>query len=154
MSRVDVRVDETIHRMGDRIIEVEYVYTETQVSGDSRKYSIKVKRTDYERTAMTITKATLPFDQFVKVLRPFMMGEHASADIPEAFRLLDNDRSGTIDIGELATFMPVIVPDGNPYMLLHHIQKVDQNCDYKLNLTEFTNLIKNGVGRDIALGRL
>ncbi len=50
--------------------------------------------------------------------------------------------------------MPVIVPDGNPHMLLHHVQKVDKNHDYKLNLAEFTELIKHGVGRDIALGRL
>lgn len=154
MAKYDVRVDETIHRMGDRVIEIEYVYTETQPNGDNKKYSILVKRPDYERLATTIAKPTLPFDKFVKVLRPFMMGEHAAADIPEAFYLLDSDHSGTIDIGELAAFMPVIVPNGNPYMLLHHIQKVDQNNDYKLNLAEFTNLIKNGVGRDIALGRL
>ncbi len=50
--------------------------------------------------------------------------------------------------------MPVIVPDANPYMLLHHVQKADKNCDYKLNLQEFTDLINQGVGRDITLGRL
>jgi len=83
-----------------------------------------------------------------------MLVHHAADDIPEAFRLLDTDHSGTIDIGELAAFMPVIVPDGNPHMLLHHVQKVDKNHDYKFNLAEFTELIKHGVGRDITLGRL
>jgi Ca2+-binding EF-hand superfamily protein len=68
-----------------------------------------------------MNKKTLPFDSFAKVLRPFMMGKHASEDIPEAFRLLDTDHSETIDIGELAAFMPVIVPDANPHMLLHHV---------------------------------
>ncbi|CAF1569665.1 unnamed protein product, partial [Adineta steineri] len=68
--------------------------------------------------------------------------------------LLDADHSGTIDIGELAIFMPVIMPNASPYMLLHHIQKADKNCDYKLNLQEFTLLINQGIGRDIALGRL
>lgn len=151
---VDVRIDETLHRMGDQIIEAEYVYTETQSNGDTRNYRVLVKRQDYQRLATGMNKPTLPFDQFVKVLKPFMMGHLAATEIPEAFRLLDTDRSGTIDIGELAAFMPVIVPNGNPYMLLHHIQKVDKNNDYKLNLAEFTDLLNRGIGRDIALGRL
>ncbi|CAF1408678.1 unnamed protein product [Didymodactylos carnosus] len=83
-----------------------------------------------------------------------MMGPQASQDIPEAFRLLDTDRSGTIDIGELAAFMPVIRPEATPYMLLHHVEKVDKNGDYKLNYDEFNALVLAGVGRDIVLGRL
>jgi hypothetical protein len=150
----EIRVDETLHKNGDRIVEAEYVYDEVRGSGDARTYRVLVKRQDYERLAATITKPTLPFDKFLKVLRPFMLGRHAADDIPEAFRLLDADYSGTIDIGELAAFMPVIVPDGNPYMLLHHVEKVDKNHDYKLNLAEFTDLINRGVGRDITLGRL
>lgn len=150
----DIRVDETIHRKGDQIVEAEYIYNETHGNGDNRNYRITVKRQDYERLAATITKPTLPFDKFVKVLKPFMIGQHAAAEIPEAFNLLDSDHSGTIDIGELAAFIPVIVPNGNPYMLLHHIQKVDKNNDLKLNLAEFTDLINKGIGRDIALGRL
>lgn len=149
----DIRVDETIHHSGGQIVEVDYVYNEIH-NGDTRNYRVAIKRQDYERLAATINKPTIPFDSFTKVLRPFMMGKHASEDISEAFRLLDTDHSGTIDIGELAAFMPVIVPDANPYMLLHHVQKADKNNDYKLNLQEFTALINAGVGRDIALGRL
>jgi Ca2+-binding EF-hand superfamily protein len=152
-NQFDVRVDETVHRNGDRIVEVNYVYQETRNS-DVREYRVAVKRQDYERMTGKMNKPALSFDSFAKVLRPFMMGQHASEDIPEAFRLLDTDHSGTIDIGELAAFMPVIVPDANPYMLLHHVQKADKNNDYKLNLEEFTALINQGVGRDIALGRL
>jgi hypothetical protein len=150
----DIRVDETIHRNGDQIVEAEYIYNEVRGNGETRNYRVSVKRQDYEQLSSKINKPTLPFDKFVKVLRPFMIGQHAAEDIPEAFRLLDTDHSGTIDIGELAAFMPVIVPDGNPYMLLHHIQKVDKNNDYKLNLAEFTALVNGGIGRDITLGRL
>jgi len=153
-NRYEVQAEETLHRNGDQIIEAEYIYNEKRDNGETRKYQVSVKLQDYERLAATINKPTLPFDKFVKVLRPFMIGHHAADDIPEAFRLLDADHSGTIDIGELAAFMPVIVPDGNPYMLLHHIQKVDKNHDYKLNLAEFTALINQGIGRDITLGRL
>jgi hypothetical protein len=153
-SQCDVQVNETVRRNGNRIDEAEYIYYEICGNGEQRKYHMAVNRSDYERLAATIQRPTLSFDSFVKVLRPFMMGHHAAEDIPEAFRLLDFDHSGTIDIGELAAFMPVIVPDGNPYMLLHHIQKVDKNYDYKLNLAEFTALINRGIGRKIALGRL
>jgi len=150
---MDIRIDETVHQNAGRIDEVEYVYHETR-NDNAKEYRVAVKRQDYERLAATMKKETLPFDSFTKVLRPFMMGKHASEDIPQAFRLLDSDHSGTIDIGELSAFMPVIVPDANPYMLLHHVQKADKNSDYKLNLQEFTDLINQGVGRDIALGRL
>jgi len=150
----DILVDETVHLDGGRIVEVNYVYNEKHANGETRNYCVAVTRQGYEKIAATIKKPTLPFDSFVKVLRPFMMGHHAAENITEAFHLLDSDHSGTIDIGELAAFMPAIVPDANPYLLLHHVQKADKNCDYKLNLEEFTALIKQGVGRDIALGRL
>ncbi len=152
-NKTDILIDETIHQNAGRIVEVEYVYHESH-DGNAQDYRVGVKREDYERLAASVNKSTLPFDSFAKVLRPFMMGKHASEDIPQAFRLLDADHNGTIDIGELAAFMPVIVPDANPYMLLHHVQKADKNSDYKLNLQEFTDLINQGVGRDIALGRL
>jgi hypothetical protein len=153
-NQSEVRVDETIHHSGGKIAEVDYVYVETRANGEVRDYRVAIKRQDYEQLASKIKTPTLPFDSFAKVLRPFMMGKHASEDIPEAFRLLDADHSLTVDIGELAAFMPVIMPDANPHMLLHHVQKADKNGDYKLNLDEFTALITQGVGRDIALGRL
>ena len=153
-NKIHVQVDETLHRNGDRIVEAEYVYRGTHPGGEIRTYRASVKRQDYDGLTATTTKTALPFDKFMKVLRPFMMGHHAAADIPEAFHLLDTDHSGTIDIGELAAFMPVIVPDGNPHMLLHHVQKVDQNNDYKLNLAEFTALCNRGIGRDIVVNRL
>ena len=149
-----VRVDETVQMTAGRISEISYVYTETQASGVATNYNVTVTRQQYERFDPKLNKPTLPFDSFVQVLRPFMMGKYASEDIPKAFKALDTDHSGTIDIGELAAFMPVIVPDANPYMLLHHVQKADKNGDYKLNLAEFTELINRGVGRDITLGRL
>ncbi|CAF1456405.1 unnamed protein product [Adineta steineri] len=150
----DVRVDETVVRQGNRPVEVDYTYTETWKNGNQKTYQIQVKRADYERLATSRNKSTaLSFDDFTKVLKPFMMGKFASEDIPTAFRLLDADNSGTIDANELAAFMPIIVPNSSSHMLLHHIQKADRNNDYKLNLQEFTSLINQGIGRDMALGR-
>ncbi|CAF1465729.1 unnamed protein product, partial [Adineta steineri] len=72
---IDVRVDETVVRQGDRLVEVDYIYTETRENGDQRNYQITVKRPDYERLATSMNKSTLSFDNFAKVLRPFMMGK-------------------------------------------------------------------------------
>ncbi|CAF4241132.1 unnamed protein product, partial [Adineta steineri] len=64
---IDVRVDETVVQQGDRFIEVDYVYTETRKNGDQRKYQISVKRAEYERSAASLNKSTLSFDNFAKV---------------------------------------------------------------------------------------
>ena len=153
-QEMDIRIDEIVTHSAGRVDEVIYEYTETPKGAAKKTYNISVKRADFDRFATLCNKPMLPYDQFLKVLRPFMMGKHAEADIPEAFRILDTDHSGTIDIGELAAYMPIIVPDANPYVLLHHVQKVDKNSDYKLNLSEFTDLIKQGIGRDISVGKM
>ncbi|CAF3349150.1 unnamed protein product [Rotaria sp. Silwood2] len=153
-DKYTIRVTENLNWIGSQINDVEYRCEEIHDNGDRVNYRVAISRVDYERLAATSSPRPIPFNSFTKVLRPFMLGRHALDDIPEAFRLLDSDHSGTIDIGELAAFMPCIVPNANPYMLLHQVQKVDKNCDYKLNLSEFTELIKRGIGRDLALGRL
>ncbi|CAF3394324.1 unnamed protein product [Rotaria sp. Silwood2] len=91
-------------------------------------------------------------DNFVKVLPTFMMGKYAIEDVPEAFRLLDIDRSGTVDITKLHEFICVILPIANPYLLLHQIQKFDKDGDYKLNFNEFKAFIAEGFGRDVSCG--
>ncbi|CAF0960686.1 unnamed protein product [Rotaria sordida] len=154
-QRNEFQVEEILRRNpAYQIVEAKYQYQERNSNGKERVYGVKVSRQAYEELAATISKPTLPFDKFVKVLRPLMMGTHAAAYIPGAFNLLDSDNTGTIDISEIAAFMPVIVPGASPHMLLRIIQKVDQNRDYKLNLNEFTNLVKRGIGREIAIGRM
>ncbi|CAF2764961.1 unnamed protein product [Rotaria sp. Silwood2] len=148
-----LRIHEILHRKGDQITEAEYVFDEILTNGKTRQHRVHVKREDFERLAATIKKPWLPFESFTKVTRPLLMGHQAAEDIPEAFRLLDMDNSETIDIGELASFMPAIIPNSNSYMLLRYFQPADTNNDYKLNLDEFTAFIKKEVIRDLALGR-
>ena len=150
----DVVVEETVHQDAGRIVGVDYIYTENRPEGGRRHYHVAIQRQHYERLAARTMKTTIRFDHFIKVLRVFMMGHYASEDIPEAFRLLDTDYSCTIDMNELAAFLRVIEPDANPHLLRHHIQKADRNGTSKLNLAEFTDLVNQGIGRDIALGRL
>ncbi|CAF4864205.1 unnamed protein product [Rotaria sp. Silwood1] len=148
-----LRAREILHRKGNQITEAEYVFDEIHANGKVRQHRVSVKKEEFERLAATLKKPTLSFDDFTKVTRPLLMGHHAAEDIPEAFRLLDTDNSDTIDIGELAVFMPAIVPNSNSYMLLRYFQVADTNNDYKLNLDEFTAFIKKGIVRELALGR-
>ncbi|CAF3749898.1 unnamed protein product [Rotaria sp. Silwood1] len=148
-----IRAREILHRNGNQITEAEYVFDEIHANGKVRQHRVSVKREEFERLTATLKKPTLSFDNFTKVARPLLMGHHATEDIPEAFRLLDTDNSDTIDIGELAVFMPAIVPNSNSYMLLRYFQVADTNNDYKLNLDEFTAFIKKGIVRELALGR-
>jgi Ca2+-binding EF-hand superfamily protein len=153
-DKYPTRVNEFLHRKGDYITEAEYVYDEIHPNRTKRQYRVHVRREEFERIAATLKKPTLTFESFTKVVRPFLMGFEAVKDIPEAFQLLDADNSDTIDINELAVFMPAIVPDSNPYMLLRYFEKADTNSDYKLSLEEFTAFVEKGVIRDLALGRL
>ncbi|CAF1372701.1 unnamed protein product [Adineta ricciae] len=145
-----------LHRInfGDQITEAEYVYDEILGKGKVNQKRVHVRREVFEQIAATIKKETLPFEDFIKVVRPFLMVESALADIPEAFSLLDTDKSNSININELAVFMPAIVPNSNQYLLLRYFQPADTNNDYMLSLEEFTEFIKKGVVRDLALGRI
>ncbi|CAF1155792.1 unnamed protein product [Adineta ricciae] len=150
----ETRVHEHFHRKGDQITEAEYVYDEILGKGKVNQKRVHVRREVFEQIAATIKKETLPFEDFIKVVRPFLMVESALADIPEAFSLLDTDKSNSININELAVFMPAIVPNSNQYLLLRYFQPADTNNDYMLSLEEFTEFIKKGVVRDLALGRI
>lgn len=146
-------VHEFVHKKDDIVTEVEYVYEEIQ-DGKKRHHRIHVKRENFERLSAELKKTSLSFEDFTIVVRPFFLGEEATKNIPEAFHLLDADQSGTIDIAELALFMPAIIPGSNQYMMLRYFQAADKNKDYQLSFEEFTDFIKKGYIRDLALGRL
>ena len=152
-ENIDVVCHETLRRSNGKIIEVIYQYTETQKGATLSSYDVSVKREDYDKVSAPVGKEKLLYDRFLKVLRPFMMGLYAADDIPRAFEILDADSSGKIDVNELAAYLPAIVPDATASMLLNHLKKVDSDSDYKLTLTEFTELIIRGIGRDISKGK-
>lgn len=148
-----LRIEEVIHKKGDKISEVEYVYDEIFPKGKTRQHRVSVKRDEFERIALANKKPWFTFENFTKITRPLLMAPEAEEDIPEAFQLLDLDKSESIDINELAIFMPAIIPGSNEYMMLRYFQPADTNKDNKLSLDEFTAFIKKGVIRDLALGK-
>ena len=77
------------------------------------------------------------------------MGFYLNDELKQAFQVLDKDQSGTINIEELTSFLPVINEYATTDALKNYIKKVDQNTDGTLNYDEFRTLILKGIGRDI-----
>jgi Ca2+-binding EF-hand superfamily protein len=169
MANLSYSVTESIYRRYGRIIKLVYDYEESQEQTELnlltqkqdhtrqyRHYQATIKRDEYERMIETymFDKDKLPFDSFVCILRPIMMGTYVGNELEEAFNLLDKDQSGTIDIDELADFLPVIHSDVTKKTLLHYVGKVDINSDQKLNFDEFTDMVLRGIGRDIVCGHI
>ena len=167
MNNSDYSVTETVRRRLGKIIEIIYDYEEnrdqeiqevmqTKHEHLSRTYQASIKREDYERIAATLyqDRPVLPFDSFVHILRPFMMGSYAADEIEEAFRLLDRNYSNTIDLDELAAFLPVIHPSMKKETLIDHMKKVTNTIDQQINFDEFNQMILRGIGRDIICGHI
>jgi Ca2+-binding EF-hand superfamily protein len=159
MACLNYAVLETIDRRNGQTFELIYVYEqaenkdqdliEAKKTGQARQFKWSIRREDYEEMAKIGVKNALPFDSFVSVLRPFMMGTYSPDSIKEAFSILDRDESGRIDIDELTVFIPFIQPSLTKDIVARYIELVDTNNDRQLNLDEFTNLITRGIGREI-----
>ena len=151
----EIRIQEVVQNKGDKLAAVEYIFNELLGREKVKQYRVTVKKEAFDDVAATIKKWTIPFDSFITVARALLLGDQAEQrDIADAFELLDTDKSETIDLNELALFMPAIVPGSNVHMLMRHFQKVDANSDYHLNMEEFTDLIKRNIVRDLAIGRI
>jgi hypothetical protein len=158
-------VTESIYRQYGQIIKLVYEYEENQEQfeldlltqkQDHRHYRAIIKRDEYERIIQSnmSDKDSISFDDFVRILRPIMMGTYVGDELREAFYLLDKDQSNTIDIDELADFLSIIHSEVTKDILLHYVGKIDINTDQKLNFDEFTDMILRGIGRDIVCGHI
>ena len=167
MTELNYTVSETIYRRSGDIVEIAYEYEEvkqeqieenmqTRQEKRARTYHASIKRHEYERLANKVQyqRNVLPFDTFVIVLRPFMMGTYAVEEIRDAFRLLDRNSSNTIDLDELSAFLPVIHPNITKETLLNCINKVASHDDQQINFDEFRQMVLKGIGRDIACGHV
>jgi Ca2+-binding EF-hand superfamily protein len=167
---IDYTVTENVHRnRSGQILQVDYVFEETSIvetpiSSSStiarqgrekrnRTYDASVTRQQYETLARQISNA-LSFDAFVNVLRPFIMGFYGNDELEKAFHTLDRDRSGTIHIDELGSFLPILNDTVTGDVLRDYVRKVDENFDGTMNYDEFRTLVLRGIGRDIICNHL
>ncbi|UJR38587.1 hypothetical protein I4U23_031251 [Adineta vaga] len=114
----------------------------------SRVYDTIIKRKQYEILAENI-RNVLSFDDFIRILRPFVMGYYEDNQLKQAFQILDKDQSGTINIEELANFLPIINEFATTEALKNYIKKVDIDVEDTLTYDQFRTLILKGIGRDI-----
>lgn len=164
-------ITETVHHnRSGQVIQIEYEFDETIVVENStsssssaigrtnrekrnRTYDVNITRDQYEIVAHQQENA-LPFDAFVTVLRPFIMGYYVNDELKRAFSTLDRDGSGTIHVNELGSFLPIINETLNTAALYDYVHKVDDNFDGRMNFDEFRSLVLRGIGRDIICNHL
>src|SRR5690348_7007470 len=103
---LEFTVTETITRHHGQLDEINYDFEEVHVESvslgitqkkerRSRIYTASITRRQYHQIAQSVPDA-LTFDEFVQVLRPFILGFYEKYELEHAFSILDRDRSGTI----------------------------------------------------------
>jgi Ca2+-binding EF-hand superfamily protein len=165
---VEYSVTEHVHRnRSGHVVQVDYQFEElvviettpslsttitsiTKMNTErrTRSYNSSVTREQYQ----DLTRQSLnplSFDNFLIVLRPFLMGFYDSTQLEQAFQTLDRDHSGTIHINELCSFLPILNDAITTDALHNYIRKVDENFDGNINYDEFRALVLRGIGRDI-----
>ncbi|CAF4241004.1 unnamed protein product, partial [Rotaria sp. Silwood2] len=137
LTNLEFTATETITRNNGQINQIHYQFEEFTVKNVSLGITNKQER------------HTLSFDNFVPVLRPFIMGYYQHDELKQAFQVLDRDCSGSIHIDELTRFLPIINEYTTSDTLKNYIRKVDINTDGNLNYDEFRSLVLKGIGRDV-----
>ena len=165
---LEYSVTENLHRNRiGQIVQIEYQFEETVVVESkstgtlirqskekrNRSYDTLITREQYENLTQRLSNR-LPFETFILVLRPFIMGFYTSDELERAFQVLDRDRSGTIHINELNVFLPLLNDTIDSNALRNYVEKVDENFDGNMNYDEFRSLVLRGIGRDIICNHL
>ncbi|CAF1072070.1 unnamed protein product [Rotaria sp. Silwood1] len=156
---LEYTVTETVITLSGLVIEINYEFDEITVENVKRGTSVKQERRsrsyvanitrEHYNALVRRTPGALEFDEFIHVLRPFMMGFYKHNELERAFHILDKDRSGTVHVNEISMFLPVINESATHGMLKNYIKQVHSNVDNNLNYDEFRALILKGIGRDI-----
>ena len=167
---LEYSVTESVHRnRAGQVTQIDYLFEETVVietpssssSGITRQnrekrnrtYDVSIQREQYQTLARSLAN-TLTFDAFLDVLRPFIMGYYTNNELERAFYTLDQDRSGTIHLDELSSFLPILNETITSTGLRGYVLKVDENFDGRMNYDEFRSLVLRGIGRDIICNHL
>lgn len=163
---LEYTITEQIHsNRAGQIVQIDFQFDETTVvesastAGTSamkrtnrekrnRTYETSVTRDQYDKLAKRL-QDPLAFDEFINVLRPFIMGFYLANELERAFYTLDRDHSGSIHIDELSSFLPLLNENVDNVALRNYVRKVDENFDGNMNYYEFRTLVLRGIGRDI-----
>jgi hypothetical protein len=157
---LEFNITETITRSYGKINKIDYQFGEVSVKylsvgmgnlteRHSQISDISIERKQYNQLAKR-TPNSLSFDQFITVLRPFMMGYYQHDQLEQAFQVLDEDQLGIIHIKQFLTFFTIIDGCITTDTIKEYIQKFDiNNKNEYLNYDQFRTFVLKGIGRDI-----
>ncbi|UJR18953.1 hypothetical protein I4U23_022082 [Adineta vaga] len=122
-------------------------------------HSRTVTKQEYKRANVSSSVPKLAWNEFIQVLQVFMLGnnQERESDIARAFDILDQGRRGlynrTISLSdglispdELRAFFSILTDE---YRVDLCVFLADTDGSGKINLSEFTRMVKSGLARDI-----
>jgi Ca2+-binding EF-hand superfamily protein len=161
---LEYAVTEAISRIKGTITEIKYEFEEFNVEQSSfgiahvrekrsRIFDMSTTREQYNRT-FNQNSNLLSFDNFILVIRPFVMGYYLNDELEQAFKILDKNSSGYITVEKLAVFLPVINDNVTIDAVKNYIKNINLNNTDNLTYDDFRTLILRGIGRDIICHRI
>jgi Ca2+-binding EF-hand superfamily protein len=157
---LEYSVTESITRLDGTITAISYEFEEFNVAHAassitrsserrSRIFDVQATRQQYNQSIKQ-NAGLLSFDNFVLVLRPFMMGYYLNDELEQAFKILDTNKAGHINIDKLVSFLPII----NEHVTIDSLKQYVKNINYDnpiedLTYDDYRTLILKGVGREI-----
>jgi Ca2+-binding EF-hand superfamily protein len=161
---LEYAVTEYISRIKGTITEIKYEFEEFNAEHlsfgiakvtekRSRIFDMSTTREQYNRI-VNQNANLLSFDNFVLVIRPFVMGYYLNDELEQAFKILDKNSSGYITVEKLAVFLPVINDNVTIDAVKNYIKNINLNNTDNLTYDDFRTLILRGIGRDIICHRI
>ncbi|CAF1630417.1 unnamed protein product, partial [Adineta ricciae] len=122
-------------------------------------HSRTITEQEYNNATISSSVPKLPWNDFLQVLRVFMLGnnQERESDISRAFDILDQGRRGlynrTINLSdglispdELRAFLSILTDE---YRVDLCIFLADTDGSGKINFSEFARMVKSGLARDV-----
>lgn len=126
-------------------------------------HSRTISENEYNRTQVYSSAPKLAWQDFLRVLKVFMLGnnQERESDIQNAFDILDQGRKGvfgrTINLSdglispdELRAFLSILTDE---YRVDLCVFLADTNGSGQISVSEFTRMVKSGLARDIICER-
>ncbi|CAF1165152.1 unnamed protein product [Rotaria magnacalcarata] len=132
------------------------------LEGNLLVYHRTMTENEYNTIPVCTSSSKLPWSNFIRVLKVLMLAnrqEHQS-NIDEAFAILDQQRKttcgsnanipdGLISSDELKAFLSIICPQAYIDVC---VRLADTNRSGQIDRSEFTQMIRSGLSRDIVCG--
>ncbi|CAF1098025.1 unnamed protein product [Didymodactylos carnosus] len=147
-----VRIREHVHKHDGVINQIEFQFTEDSSGDDKleRYYSLWLTRDHYNKAIRHFRQLDpLTFQEYIDTLRPLIAGHCCQEnELRRAFAIIDENRSGAIEVQELYNFVGIIGRSTTEEKLLQFIERVSQ-VPGQMDYNEFKHFVRLGHGREM-----